>query len=137
MTPMWIILHVIHYLVPLIRVGWTISRIPVTYLLFHTLKNIDFFSLKQLSYFIRQQNWLNHQGKSAIQLWTIFATSGRMSDPFTFRFLVLKNLTVISLWSLKKLLQTKADAFLSNDYYDSDIAWMELVSMLYYYYYFL
>ncbi|XP_012067457.2 nudix hydrolase 3, partial [Jatropha curcas] len=28
--------------------------------------------------------------------------------------------------SLKRLLHSKADAFLSNDYYDSDIAWMEL-----------
>ncbi|KAL5070086.1 hypothetical protein RYX36_020973, partial [Vicia faba] len=28
--------------------------------------------------------------------------------------------------SLKKLLHSKADAFLSNDYYESDIAWMEL-----------
>ncbi|KAI3909563.1 hypothetical protein MKW98_013980 [Papaver atlanticum] len=32
--------------------------------------------------------------------------------------------------SLKRLLKTKADAFLSNDYYDSDIAWMELDSKL-------
>lgn len=30
--------------------------------------------------------------------------------------------------SLKRLLKAKADAFLSNDYYDSDIAWMELDS---------
>ncbi|CAI8596358.1 unnamed protein product [Vicia faba] len=30
--------------------------------------------------------------------------------------------------SLKKLLHSKADAFLSNDYYESDIAWMKLVS---------
>ncbi|GAB4850578.1 Nudix hydrolase 3 [Ancistrocladus abbreviatus] len=29
---------------------------------------------------------------------------------------------------LKRLLHSKADAFLSNDYYDSDIAWMELDS---------
>ncbi|XP_020587952.1 nudix hydrolase 3 isoform X2 [Phalaenopsis equestris] len=32
--------------------------------------------------------------------------------------------------SLKKLLKTKADAFLSNDYYESDVAWMELDSKL-------
>ncbi|KAK1289822.1 Nudix hydrolase 3 [Acorus calamus] len=32
--------------------------------------------------------------------------------------------------SLKKLLVTKANAFLSNDYYESDIAWMELDSTL-------
>ncbi|KAL6530831.1 Nudix hydrolase 3 [Orobanche gracilis] len=32
--------------------------------------------------------------------------------------------------SLKKLLHNKADAFLSNEYYDSDIAWMELDSKL-------
>ncbi|KAA8540570.1 hypothetical protein F0562_024511 [Nyssa sinensis] len=32
--------------------------------------------------------------------------------------------------SLKRLLHGKADAFLSNDYYDSDIAWMELDSKL-------
>lgn len=32
--------------------------------------------------------------------------------------------------SLKKLLRTKADAFLSNDYHESDIAWMELDSKL-------
>ncbi|XP_024985631.1 nudix hydrolase 3-like isoform X2 [Cynara cardunculus var. scolymus] len=30
--------------------------------------------------------------------------------------------------SLKRLLHSKADAFLSNDYYDSDIAWIELDS---------
>ncbi|KAI3792889.1 hypothetical protein L2E82_06780 [Cichorium intybus] len=30
--------------------------------------------------------------------------------------------------SLKRFLHSKADAFLSNDYYDSDIAWMELDS---------
>ncbi|KAM7254240.1 hypothetical protein ACFE04_031922 [Oxalis oulophora] len=30
--------------------------------------------------------------------------------------------------SLKRLLHSKADAFLSNDYYESDIAWMELDS---------
>src|SRR5882762_11355380 len=28
--------------------------------------------------------------------------------------------------TLKAFLTTRADAFLSNDYYDSDIAWMEL-----------
>lgn len=33
-------------------------------------------------------------------------------------------------YSLKRLLHSKADAFLSNDYYESDIAWMELVSGL-------
>lgn len=32
--------------------------------------------------------------------------------------------------SLKKFLHSKAEAFLSNEYYDSDIAWMELVSEL-------
>ncbi|KAG0470467.1 hypothetical protein HPP92_017167 [Vanilla planifolia] len=32
--------------------------------------------------------------------------------------------------SLKKFLKTRADAFLSNDYYESDIAWMELDSKL-------
>nr|XP_043628771.1 nudix hydrolase 3-like [Erigeron canadensis] len=32
--------------------------------------------------------------------------------------------------SLKRLLHSKADAFLSNDYYDSDIAWLELDSKL-------
>ncbi|KAF7814571.1 nudix hydrolase 3 [Senna tora] len=32
--------------------------------------------------------------------------------------------------SLKRLLHSKADSFLSNDYYDSDIAWMELDSKL-------
>ncbi|XP_071920170.1 nudix hydrolase 3 isoform X3 [Coffea arabica] len=32
--------------------------------------------------------------------------------------------------TLKRLLHGKADAFLSNDYYDSDIAWMELDSKL-------
>ncbi|CAK9142947.1 unnamed protein product [Ilex paraguariensis] len=32
--------------------------------------------------------------------------------------------------SLKRLLHRKADAFLSNDYYDSDLAWMELDSKL-------
>ncbi|KAF9613200.1 hypothetical protein IFM89_006002 [Coptis chinensis] len=32
--------------------------------------------------------------------------------------------------SLKRFLRKRADAFLSNDYYDSDIAWMELDSKL-------
>ncbi|KAA0058697.1 nudix hydrolase 3-like isoform X1 [Cucumis melo var. makuwa] len=32
--------------------------------------------------------------------------------------------------SLRRLLHSKADAFLSNDYYESDIAWMELDSKL-------
>nr|GME00100.1 Nudix hydrolase 3 [Ipomoea batatas] len=32
--------------------------------------------------------------------------------------------------SLRRFLHSKADAFLSNDYYDSDIAWMELDSKL-------
>uniref|UniRef100_A0A6N2JWW3 Nudix hydrolase domain-containing protein n=1 Tax=Salix viminalis TaxID=40686 RepID=A0A6N2JWW3_SALVM len=32
--------------------------------------------------------------------------------------------------SLKRLLHSKADAFFSNDYYESDIAWMELDSKL-------
>lgn len=32
--------------------------------------------------------------------------------------------------SLKRLLHSKADAFLTNDYYESDIAWMELDSKL-------
>ncbi|XP_038898540.1 nudix hydrolase 3 isoform X2 [Benincasa hispida] len=32
--------------------------------------------------------------------------------------------------SLQRLLHSKADAFLSNDYYESDIAWMELDSKL-------
>ncbi|KAJ3695423.1 hypothetical protein LUZ60_000800 [Juncus effusus] len=32
--------------------------------------------------------------------------------------------------SLKRLLKAKAEAFLSNDYYESDIAWMELDSKL-------
>ncbi|KAL7582692.1 hypothetical protein Lser_V15G43314 [Lactuca serriola] len=32
--------------------------------------------------------------------------------------------------SLKRLLHSKVEAFLSNDYYDSDIAWMELDSKL-------
>lgn len=35
----------------------------------------------------------------------------------------------IYLCSLKRLLHGKATSFLSNDYYDSDLAWMELVSM--------
>ncbi|CAN1343930.1 Nudix hydrolase 3 [Linum perenne] len=35
-----------------------------------------------------------------------------------------------SLPSLKRFLHSKADAFLSNDYYESDIAWMELVSVM-------
>ncbi|KAI4355865.1 hypothetical protein L6164_004596 [Bauhinia variegata] len=37
---------------------------------------------------------------------------------------------VASSTSLKRLLHSKADAFLSNDYYNSDIAWMELDSKL-------
>ncbi|XP_031279456.1 nudix hydrolase 3 [Pistacia vera] len=37
---------------------------------------------------------------------------------------------VASSHSLKRLLHSKADAFLSNDYYESDIAWMELDSKL-------
>jgi len=34
--------------------------------------------------------------------------------------------TLVTSPTLKRYLETRADAFLSNDYYDSDIAWMEL-----------
>lgn len=39
----------------------------------------------------------------------------------------------MAICSLKRLLHSKADAFLSNNYYDSDIAWIELVRTLYTY----
>src|SRR5262249_7326447 len=32
--------------------------------------------------------------------------------------------------TLKRFLTTRADAFLSNDYYESDVAWMELASAI-------
>lgn len=38
---------------------------------------------------------------------------------------------------LKKFLHSRANSFLSNDYYDSDIAWMMLVSTLVYCFYLL
>uniref|UniRef100_A0A803KUE1 Nudix hydrolase domain-containing protein n=1 Tax=Chenopodium quinoa TaxID=63459 RepID=A0A803KUE1_CHEQI len=44
--------------------------------------------------------------------------------------LLYKAAELTSFSNLKKLLYSKADAFLSNDYYDSDIAWMELDSKL-------
>jgi hypothetical protein len=37
---------------------------------------------------------------------------------------------LVSSPSLKKLLHSKAEAFLSNEYYESDIAWMDLVTLL-------
>jgi hypothetical protein len=40
-------------------------------------------------------------------------------------------LNLLDFCSLKRLLHSKASAFLSNDYYESDIAWMELVCTLY------
>ena len=36
--------------------------------------------------------------------------------------------------SLKRLLHSKADVFLSNHYYESDLAWMDLVSHINYFY---
>jgi hypothetical protein len=41
-----------------------------------------------------------------------------------------EDLFVLSCCSLKNLLRTKANAFVSSDYYESDIAWMDLVGLI-------
>lgn len=49
--------------------------------------------------------------------------------PFDWLSILKYSPTMLS-HSLKKLLHSKAEAFLSNEYYESDIAWMDLVTLL-------
>ncbi|CAI9302015.1 unnamed protein product [Lactuca saligna] len=59
---------------------------------------------------------------------SFFSVIRRHSDCHSNNIVVSRDLTTSP--SLKRLLHSKAEAFLSNDYYDSDIAWMELDSKL-------
>lgn len=84
-----------------------------------------------------QVNWDNHifdsthlSEGSTYDLYSILYSQEYHSFLARVSDLLHKAGDLVSSPSLKRLLHSKADAFLSNDYYDSDIAWMELDSKL-------
>lgn len=93
----------------------------VTYTVSPTVKNINHLSPKRLSCCMKLEIWPTQLGIMFIQFLLVVAQN------FLFVWINLASLLSCSC-SLKKLLHGKARAFLSNDYYESDIAWMELVS---------
>lgn len=97
----------------------TRPRLKMIFLSFHTPRSIDHPLRKQLSFLRKHQRVLILQGKL---VWFLFSE---------FLALLCEDLFVLSYCSLKNLLRTRANAFLSNDYYESNIAWMELVSILF------
>ncbi|XVF86294.1 hypothetical protein PTKIN_Ptkin18bG0028400 [Pterospermum kingtungense] len=72
----------------------------------------------------------NHSAGSTCDLYSIPYSQEYHSFLTSASELLHKAGDLVSSPSLKRLLHCKADAFLSNDYYDSDIAWMELDSKL-------
>lgn len=97
---------------------------------FHILQSIVNFLPKLLNFFREQHKELIVQGKFVLD-----DNNPMYTNDSCFKHLLLcldlysNQLFFFILTSLKKLLKTKADAFLSNDYYESDLAWMELVSI--------
>ncbi|XVF86297.1 hypothetical protein PTKIN_Ptkin18bG0028700 [Pterospermum kingtungense] len=69
----------------------------------------------------------NHSAGSTCDLYSIPYSQEYHSFPTSASELLHKAGDLSNSPSLKRLHHCKADAFLSNDYYDSDIAWMELV----------
>lgn len=94
------------------------------------LKNIILISQERLNYCIKLGTWPVHLGMFYEHL-VVDSSSPTRSPEFCswadFYWIF------IAICSLKRLLHSKADAFLSNNYYDSDIAWIELVRTLYIY----
>lgn len=102
------------------RFHWPCPQAAIVMLMICTLslilKNIMLFLQKLLSYCTKLGMWPALPGM-LVPVWMI---AGKNELSFK---------QEKCYWcSLKKLLHSKADAFLSNEYYDSDIAWMELVS---------
>lgn len=111
----------------MIQLTWQIVLlIPLMiYVSFLSLKSIILSSKKLLNYCVKQGTWPVHLGNMfQVSVGSLLVKNMLIS-------IVLANLCWIFLafCSLKRLLHSKANAFLSNDYYDSDIAWMELVSI--------
>lgn len=87
-------------------------------------KYIDLSLRKLLNFCTKLGTWLVRQGMFMIQFLTFTIQTYTSIDWLS----ILTYFTILS-HSLKKLLHSKAEAFLSNDYYESDIAWMDLVSL--------
>lgn len=96
--------------------------LPVISIASLILKSIPCILLKLPNYRIKLAIWQVHLGK-----WYL-----KFCSRHTLRNYRLSMSLIWFVYSLKRLLHSKADAFLSNDYYESDIAWMELVSPQYF-----
>src|SRR5207244_7332114 len=70
--------------------------------------------------------WNSGNGSSAQRELTAIPYNQEYKDDLTRAAGLLKEADLTENASLKKFLSSRADAFLSNDYYDSDIAWMDL-----------
>lgn len=91
----------------------------------------SFFTvIKRHSEYILDSGLLNDKVGSSKELYTVPYSQEYKSLLTKAADLLHKAGDISDSTSLKKLLHSKADAFLSNDYYDSDIAWMELDSKL-------
>lgn len=104
-----------------IQMDQTKPKLQMIFLQFHTPRSTDHPLRKQLNFLRKPQCALILQGKL---IWFF------VSDFFKFICVDSFIYFFLSCCSLKNLLKTKANAFLSNDYYESDIAWMELVSII-------
>ncbi|XP_054783674.1 nudix hydrolase 3-like isoform X2 [Prosopis cineraria] len=92
---------------------------------------ISFFSvIKRHSEFLLDSNTTDNKVGAAHDLYIVPYSQEYKSLLAKAAELLHKAGNITSSPSLKRLLHSKADAFLSNDYYDSDIAWIELDSKL-------
>ncbi|XP_054783893.1 nudix hydrolase 3-like isoform X1 [Prosopis cineraria] len=92
---------------------------------------ISFFSvIKRHSEFLLDSNTTDDKVGAAHDLYIVPYSQEYKSLLAKAAELLHKAGNITSSPSLKRLLHSKADAFLSNDYYDSDIAWIELDSKL-------
>ncbi|KAI9084547.1 hypothetical protein K1719_033535 [Acacia pycnantha] len=90
-----------------------------------------FFSvIKRHSEFLLDSNTTENKAGSAHDLYIVPYSQEYKSLLAKAAELLHKAGNITDSPSLKRLLHSKADAFLSNDYYDSDIAWIELDSKL-------
>ncbi|CAN8270684.1 unnamed protein product [Cochlearia groenlandica] len=79
---------------------------------------------------IRRRSEANQDASSLSDLYSIPYSEVYRSSLTKASELLHKAGDLVDTPSLKKLLHSKAEAFLSNEYYDSDIAWMDLDSKL-------
>lgn len=122
-----VILYHLQHLITSISLSLRNPWNQMIFSLFHSHKSTVHLLLKLLSCFVKHQNSLILLGKLLIYQRLISITS---TCTFWLWSYLLFKILLHYFFSLKKLLKTKADAFLSNDYYESDLAWMELVSVL-------